>query len=121
MKFKEIVPEFEAGKLIRRKSWPANMCFSKNDNFELSVGEIISDVDDWEICETSPYDDFLDEMKRYLYYELEFYKSSQARHYSEETIGIFDIWKIIESYYLDPEAIRKLLRYVKDNNLAKKH
>ena len=59
-------------------------------------------------------------MKQYLYYELEFYKSSQTRYYPEETSGVFDIWKIIESYYLDPEAIRKLLRYIKDNNLAKK-
>ena len=120
MKFNEIVPEFEAGKPIRRKSWPANMRYSRNDNFEFRVADIIGDVNDWEVWEESPYDEFLEEMKHYLYHELEFHKDRQSQYYPEESSGIFDIWKIIESYYLDPDAIHKLLRYIKDNNLAKK-
>lgn len=120
MKFNEILPEFEAGKPIRRKSWPANMRYTKNDNFELSVADMIADANDWEISIEPPYDNFLEEMKQYLFDELEFCKSSQSRHYCEEYIGIGNIWEVINNYYLDEEAIRKLLRYIKDNNLAKK-
>lgn len=120
MKFNEILSPFEAGKPIRRKCWPANMRYTKNDNFELSVADIIADANDWEIYIEPPFDALLDEMKHYLYYELEFYKSSQARHYPEENMDIVDIWNVIDNYYLDKESIRKLLRYIKDTNLAKK-
>lgn len=120
MKFNEILLEFEAGKPIRRKSWSLNKHYSKNDNFELSVADIIADADDWEVWEEPPYDEFLEEMKHYLYYELEFYKSSQVRHYPEEYTGIGNIWEVINNYYLDEGSIHKLLRYIKDNNLAKK-
>ena len=120
MKFNEILPDFEAGKPIRRKSWPVNMYYTKNDNFELSVADMIADANDWEIYIEPPYDDFLEEMKHYLYDELEFYKSSQSRYYPEENIDIAEICGILNNYYLDEEAIRKLLRYIKDNNLAKK-
>ncbi len=64
MKFNEILLEFEAGKSIRRKSWPLNKHYNKNDNFELSVADIIADADDWEIWEESPYDELLEEMKQ---------------------------------------------------------
>ena len=118
MKFNEILPAFEAGKPIRRKFWPANMRYSKKDNFQLAVADMIAY--DWEIYVEPPYDEFLDEMKHYLYYELEFYKSSQARHYPEENMEIGDIWNVIDNYYLDKGSIRKLLRYIKDNDLLKK-
>lgn len=59
-------------------------------------------------------------MKRYLYDELEFYKSSQARHYPEENIDITDIWEVINNYYIDKDSVRKLLKYIKENNLIKK-
>lgn len=123
MKFNEIFPEFEAGKPIRRKSWSANAYINKEYNSKLSIAEMIlqiANADDWEIYVEPPYDEFLDEMKQYLYYELEFYKSSQARHYPEENMDIADIWNVINNYYLDKESIRKLLRYIKDNNLANK-
>ena len=120
MKFNEIFPEFEAGKPIRRKSWLANMHYTKNDNFELSVADMIADANDWEIYIEPPYDELLEEMKHYLYYELEFYKNSQARFYPEENMDIADIWNVINNYYLNKDVIRKLLRYIKDNNLAKK-
>ena len=119
MKFNEIFPEFEAGKPIRRKSWPLNEHYNKNDNFELSVADIIADADDWEIYVESPYDELLEEMKHYLYYELKFHKNRQSRYYPEDNVDITDIWNVINSYYLDKESIRKLLRYIKDNNLAK--
>lgn len=118
MKFNEIFPEFEAGKPIRRKAWNRTRRITNEGNLQLCNFDY--SADDWEIYIEPPYDEFLEEMKQYLYYELEFYKSSQVRYYPEESSGVFDIWKIIESYYLDPEAIRKLLRYIKDNNLAKK-
>lgn len=120
MKFNEIFSEFETGKSIRRKSWPANVRYSKNDNFDLSVADIIADANDWEIYVEPPYDEFLEEMKRYLYYELEFYKSSQARFYPQENMEITDIWNVIDNYYLDREVVCKLLKYIKENNLAKK-
>lgn len=123
MKFNEIFSEFEAGKPIRRKSWPEKAYINKTYYSKLTVGEMIlqiADADDWEIYVEPRYDEFLEEMKHYLYYELEFHKDRQSRYYPEESSGIFDIWKIIESYYLDPDAIHKLLRYIKDNNLAKK-
>lgn len=63
---------------------------------------------------------FFEEMKHYLYYELEFHKNSQSRYYPEENMDIEDIWNVIDNYYLDKELIRNLLRYIKDNNLAKK-
>lgn len=118
MKFNEIFPEFEAGKPIHRKSWPLNRRISNKEN--LSLCNFDYSADDWEVWEESPYDEFLEEMKHYLYYELEFYKSSQARYYPEENMDIADIWNVIDNYYLDKESIRKLLRYIKDNNLAKK-
>lgn len=118
MKFNEIFPEFEAGKPIRRKSWPLNRRISNKEN--LSLCNFDYSADDWEVWEESPYDEFLEEMKHYLYNELEFYKSSQARFYPEENMDIADIWNVIDNYYLDKESIRKLLRYIKDNNLAKK-
>lgn len=120
MKFNEIFPEFEAGKSIRRKSWSVNMRFNKNENVSLPVADMLADADDWEIWEEPPYDEFLEEMKHYLYDDLEFYMSSQSRHYCKEYIGIGNIWEVINNYYLDEESIRKLLRYIKDNNLAKK-
>ena len=120
MKFNEILPEFEAGKPIRRKSWPVNMRYSKNDNFDLSVADIIADANDWEIYVEPPYDEFLEEMKHYLYHELEFHKDRQSRYYPEENMDITDIWNVIDNYYLNKDVIRKLLRYIKDNNLAKK-
>ena len=118
MKFNEILPEFEADKPIRRKFWPANMRYNKKDNFQLSVADMIAD--DWEIYVEPPYDEFLEEMKRYLYDELEFHKDRQSRYYPEENMDINSIWNVINDYYLDKELIRKLLRYIKDNNLAKK-
>lgn len=120
MKFSEIIPEFEAGKTIRRKSWPANMRFSKKDEFELSLADILADANDWEIYVEPPYDEFLEEMKQYLYYELEFHKDRQSRYYPEENMEIGDIWNVIYNYYLDNDSIRKLLKYIKDNNLVKK-
>lgn len=118
MKFNKIFPKFEAGKPIHRKSWPVNMHYNKNDKFQLSVADMIAD--DWEIYVEPPVDEFLEEMKQYLYYELEFYKSSQARHYPEENMDIIDIWNVINNFYLDKDKISKLLRYIKDNNLVKK-
>lgn len=120
MKFDEIFPEFKAGKPIRRKSWPRNIRYNKNDSFSLAVADMISDADDWEIYVEPPHDEFLEEMKHYLYYELEFHKNSQSRYYPEENMDIEDIWNVIDNYYLDKELIRNLLRYIKDNNLAKK-
>lgn len=118
MKFNEIFPEFEAGKSIRRKSWPLNRRISNKEN--LSLCNFDYSADDWEVWEEPPYDEFLEEMKHYLYDDLEFYMSSQSRHYCKEYIGIGNIWEVINNYYLDEESIRKLLRYIKDNNLAKK-
>lgn len=80
----------------------------------------IADADDWEIYVEPPYDELLEEMKRYLYDELEFHKDRQSRYYPEENMDIADIWNVINNYYLDKESIRKLLKYIKDNNLAKK-
>ena len=123
MKFNEIFPEFEAGKPIRRKSWPANAYINKKYNSKLSVAEMIlqiADADDWEIYVEPPFDEFLNEMKQYLYYDLAFYKSSQSRHYPKENMDIIDIWNVINNYYLDKDKISKLLRYIKDNDLLKK-
>jgi hypothetical protein len=123
MKFTEIFSEFKAGKPIRRKSWPANAYITKTYDSKLSVAEMIlqiADADDWELYVEPPYDEFLEEMKQYLYNDLEFYKSSQSRFYPEENIDIAEICGIIHNYYLDEKAIRKVLRYIKDNNLAKK-
>ena len=123
MKFNEIFSEFEACKPIRRKTWPANAYITKTYDSKLSVAEMIlqiADADDWEIYVEPPYDEFLEEMKQYLYDELEFYKSSQSRFYPEENMDIAEICGILNNYYLDEEAIRKLLRYIKDNNLVKK-
>lgn len=117
MKFNEIFPEFEAGKPIRRRSWPLNRRISNKENLLLCNFDY--SADDWEIYVEPLYDEFLEEMKQYLYYELEFYKSSQARFYPEENMDIASIWNVINSYYLDKDAVSKLLRYIKDNNLAK--
>lgn len=117
MKFNEIFPEFEAGKSIRRKSWSLNRRISNKEN--LSLCNFDYSADDWEIWKESPHDELLEEMKDYLYYELEFHKNRQSRYYPEDNVDITDIWNVINSYYLDKESIRKLLRYIKDNNLAK--
>ena len=117
MKFNEIFSEFEAGKYIRRKSWPLNRRISNKKN--LSLCNFDYSADDWEVWEESPYDELLEEMKQYLYDDLEFYKNSQSRFYPEENMDITDIYGNINNYYLDEEAIRKVLRYIKDNNLAK--
>lgn len=118
MKFNEIFTEFESGKSIHRKSWTLNRRISNKENLSLCNADY--SADDWEVWEESPYDEFLEEMKDYLYYELEFYKSSQARFYAEEYLGIDDIWNVINNYYLDKDVICKLLKYIKENNLAKK-
>ena len=118
MKFNEIFPEFEAGKSIRRKSWPLNRRISNKEN--LSLCNFDYSANDWELWDVSPYDELLEEMKQYLYCELEFHKNRQSRYYPEDNVDIADIWNVINSYYLDKESIRKLLRYIKDNNLAKK-
>lgn len=118
MKFNEIFPEFEAGKLIRRKSWHLNRSISNKEN--LSLCNFDYSADDWEVWEESPYDEFLEEMKHYLYDELEFHKDRQSRYYPEENMDITDIWNVIDNYYLNKDVISKLLRYIKDNNLAKK-
>jgi hypothetical protein len=123
MKFNEIFPEFEAGKPIRRKSWPANAYINKKYNSKLSVAEMIlqiADADDWEIYVERPFDEFLEEMKQYLYHDLEFYKNRQSRYYPEENMDIADIWNVIHNYYIDKDVIRELLKFIKDNNLAKK-
>ena len=91
MKFNEIIPDLEAGKPIRRRSWPANMRFNKNDNFKLSMSDVIADVDDWEIYVEPPYDEFLEEMKRYLYDELEFH--IKPEHYNENMKNYLEIHK----------------------------
>ena len=67
MKFNEIFSEFEAGKSIRRKSWPLNRRISNKEN--LSLCNFDYSADDWEIWEESPYDEFLEEMKHYNYPE----------------------------------------------------
>ena len=118
MKFNEIFPEFEAGKPIRRKSWPLNIRISNKEN--LLWCNFDYSADDWEVWEESPYDELLEEMKHYLYHELEFCKDRQSRYYPEENMDIADIWNVIDNYYLNKESIRKLLRYIKDNNLTKK-
>jgi hypothetical protein len=118
MKFNEIFSEFEAGKSIRRKSWPLNRRISNKEN--LSLCNFDYSADDWEVWEESPYDELLEEMKHYLYYELEFRKDRQSKYYPEENMDITDIWNVIDNYYLNKDVIRKLLRYIKDNNLAKK-
>ena len=118
MKFNEIFSEFEAGKAIRRKSWPLNRRISNKEN--LSLCNFDYSADDWEVWEESPYDELLEEMKHYLYHELEFRKDRQSRYYPEENMDITDIWNVIDNYYLNKDIIRKLLRYIKDNNLAKK-
>ena len=118
MKFNEIFPEFEVGKSIRRKSWSLNRRISNKE--DLSLCNFDYSADDWEVWEESPYDELLEEMKHYLYYELEFHKDRQSRYYPEGSMDITDIWNVIDNHYLDKESIRKLLRYIKDNNLAKK-
>ena len=118
MKFNEIFPEFEAGKAIHRKSWPLNRRISNKEN--LSLCNFDYSADDWEVWEESPYDELLEEMKYYLYHELEFHKDRESRYYPEENMDITDIWNVIDNYYLNKDVIRKLLRYIKDNNLAKK-
>lgn len=118
MKFNEIFSEFEAGKPIRRKSWPLNRRISNKEN--LSLCNFDYSADDWEVWEESPYDELLEEMKHYLYYELEFRKDRQSRYYSEENMDITDIWHVINDHYLDKESVRKLLKYIKENNLTKK-
>ena len=119
MKFNEIFLEFETGKPIRRKAWNRTSILTNKGDLKLCNSDYIAD--DWEIYVESPYDEFLDEMKRYLYDDLEFYKDSQSRFYPEENMDVNNIWNVIENYYLDAEAIRKLLKYIKDNNLVKKH
>lgn len=118
MKFNEIFPEFESGKLIRRKSWPLNRRIS--NKAKISFCNFDYSADDWEVWEEPPYDEFLEEMKHYLYYELEFHKNRQSQYYPEENMDITDIWNVINNYYLDKESICKLLKYIKKNNLVKK-
>jgi hypothetical protein len=118
MKFNEIFSEFESGKPIRRKSWPLNRRISNKEN--LSLCNFDYSADDWEVWEEPPYDELLEEMKHYLYHELEFHKDRQSRYYPEENMDITDIWNVIDNYYLNKDVIRKLLRYIKDNNLVKK-
>ena len=82
-------------------------------NKMLIPGEVISAI-------INGTDELLEEMKHYLYDELEFHKDRQSRYYPEENMDIADIWNVIDNYYLNKDVIRKLLRYIKDNNLAKK-
>ena len=77
MKFNEIFPEFESGKPIRRKAWNRTSRLTNKGDLKLCNSDYIAD--DWEIYVEPPYDEFLDEMKRYLYNDLEFYKDSQSR------------------------------------------
>ena len=118
MKFNDIFPEFEAGKPIRRKGWTRNMRITNESDLQLCNSDYTAD--DWEVWEPIPYDEFLEEMKEYLYYDLEFCNDSQAKYYPEQNMDINDIWNVINNYYIDNEAVRKLLRYIKDNNLLKK-
>ena len=98
MKFNEIFPEFEAGKSIRRKSWSLNRRISNKE--DLSLCNFDYSADDWEVWEESPYDELLEEMKYYLYYELEFHKDKQSQYYPEGSMDITDIWNIIDNYIL---------------------
>lgn len=118
MKFNEIFSEFVAGKPIRRKAWNRTRRITNDGNLQLHNFDY--SADDWEIYVEPPYDEFLDKMKSYLYYDLEFNKDRQSKYYPQENMDIMDIWNVIDNYYLDKELIRKLLRYIKDNNLANK-
>ena len=118
MKFNEVFPEFVEGTPIRRKTWKRPIRITDEGLLQLCNSDYIAD--DWEIYIEQPYDEFLHEMKEYLYNELEFYKDNQAKYYPEENMNIGDIWNVINNYYVDSELVRKLLRYIKDNNLIKK-
>lgn len=115
MKFNEIFTEFEKGIPIRRQKWPKYKRITNNG--QLSLCNFDYSADDWEIYKEPTYDEFLEEMKRFIYDDLNFGISSQSRHYDEANMNIFDVWYIIEQNYLNEENIRAILKYIKDNNL----
>lgn len=118
MKFNEIFPEFAAGKPIHRKVWSAYSKISNKENLSLSKSDY--NADDWEVWEKPSYHEFLEEFKDYLYYDLEFDKNRQSQYHPKEKADIYEVWSIIENYYLDNEVIIELLKHIKDNKLAKK-
>lgn len=79
------------------------------------------------VIDPDPYDQEFEDMKDWVFYDLEFSKDRQSRHYPRETVrSYFDLWLIIENHLMynhrtvdSNEYYKRLIEFVKENELLK--
>ena len=79
------------------------------------------------LIDPDPYDPEFEDMKDWVFYDMEFNKSSQSRHYPKDSVrSYFDLWQIIDSHLMYNhrsveynEYYKRLIEFVKENELLK--
>jgi hypothetical protein len=106
---------------VRHSSWNDKYL---DKNSVVSVAESMSN--DW-VIDPDPYDPVFEEMKDWVFNDLEFSKDRQSRHYPNHTIrSYFDLWLIIENHLRynhlvveSNEYYKRLIEFIKENELLK--
>ena len=121
LSYSEALTAMQSNFKVRHSSWEDR--YLDKDSI-VSVAESMSN--DW-VIDPDPYDQDLEDLKYWVFDELEFYKDRQSRHYSKDNVrSYFDLWLIIENYLVNShkqvscdEYYKRLIEFIKENELLK--
>lgn len=106
-------------KYIRRKNWLSSDFIKVSKN----VAEMNLDYDnmmanDWEEYIMPPFDPVFNELKDWVYYDLNFYKNRQSKYYPYENVNDYQsLFNIIYNHYniIDNNGLKNIILFIKDN------
>ena len=122
LSYSEALIAMQSNFKVRHSSWEDSRYLNKDSI--VSVAESMSN--DW-VIDPDPYDQELEDLKYWVFDELEFNKDRQSRYYSMENVrSYFDLWLIVENNLVNSrkqvscdEYYKRLLEFVKENELLK--
>ena len=121
LSYSEALAAMQSNFKVRHSSWEDK--YLDKDSI-VSVAESMSN--DW-VIDCDPYDPVLEDMKGWVFYDLNFSNDRQSRYYPIETVrSYFDLWQIIDIHLVNRykqvsynEYYKRLIEFIKENKLLK--
>jgi hypothetical protein len=121
LSYAEAIAAMQSNFKVRHSSWDDKYLSPES---VVSVAESMSN--DW-VIDPDPYDPVFEDMKDWVFYDLDFSKDRQSRYYSKDNVrSYFDLWLIIENHLVNlhkqvssEEYYKRLIEFIKENELLK--
>ena len=121
LSYAEAIAAMQSNFKVRHSSWDDKYLSPES---VVSVAESMSN--DW-VIDPDAYDPVFEDMKDWVFYDLEFSKERQSRYYPKDNVrSYFDLWQIIDSHLMNRHSVveyneyyKRLILFIKENELLK--